>query len=117
MSPCAPRTSRDHGCPVQRFASARRCLPAGPGTYATCSCGRSRRPRILKAPACQDAWMHWAHGDCEVSFPPVVPVGVWRLQLESCKSSLAGDVPKVTLRQLRIAEVCDVFDLSPWGTF
>jgi hypothetical protein len=31
-------------------------------------------------------------------------------------SSLAGDVPKVTLRQLRIAKVCDVLDLSPWGT-
>ena len=46
----------------------------------------------------------------------VVPVGVWRLQLESCTSSLAGDVPKVTLRQLRIAKVCDVLDLSPWGT-
>ena len=31
-------------------------------------------------------------------------------------SSLAGDVPKVTLSQLRIAKVCDVLDLSPWGT-
>src|SRR6185312_3614742 len=87
----------------------------GPGTCATCSCGRSARPQILKALACQDAWMDSAHGDCEVSFPMVVPVGVWRLQLESCMSSLAGDVPEVTLRQLRIAKVCDVLDLSPWG--
>jgi hypothetical protein len=61
--------------------------------------------------------MDSAHGDCEVTFPLMVPVGVWRFQLESCKSSLAGDVPKVTLRQLRIAKVCDVLDLSPWGTF
>ena len=47
----------------------------------------------------------------------MVPVGFWRFQLESCKSSLAGDVPEVTLRQLRIATVRDVLDLSPWGTF
>ncbi len=61
--------------------------------------------------------MDSAHGDCEVTFPLMVPVGVWRFQLESCKSSLAGEVPEVTLRQLRIAKVCDVLDLSPWGTF
>jgi len=60
--------------------------------------------------------MDSAHGDCEDTFPLMVPVGFWRFQLESCKSSLAGDVPKVTLRQLRIAKVCDVLDLSPWGT-
>src|SRR6478609_6434365 len=61
--------------------------------------------------------MDSAHGDCEDTFPLMVPVGFWRFQLESCKSSLAGDVPEVTLRQLRIATVRDVLDSSPWGTF
>jgi hypothetical protein len=39
--------------------------------YAACSCGWSGRRRTLKAMACQDAWMHAAHGGCEVNVPLV----------------------------------------------
>ena len=44
------------------------------GNYvAACTCGWSARRRILKAMACQDAWMHSARGDCDVSVPLVIP--------------------------------------------
>jgi hypothetical protein len=39
---------------------------------AACSCGWSGRRRILKAEACQDAWMHAAHSGCDVNFPLVI---------------------------------------------
>jgi len=42
-------------------------------SYAACSCGWSARRRILKALACQDAWMHAARGDCDVNVPLVIP--------------------------------------------
>jgi len=42
-------------------------------SYAACSCGWSARRRILKAAACQDAWMHAAHSDCDVNVPLVIP--------------------------------------------
>jgi hypothetical protein len=44
------------------------------GRYvAACSCGWSARRRIVKAMACQDAWMHAARGGCDVSVPLVIP--------------------------------------------
>jgi hypothetical protein len=42
-------------------------------SYAACSCGWSARPRILKAMAFQDAWMHSARGDCDVNYPLMIP--------------------------------------------
>jgi hypothetical protein len=31
---------------------------------------------MLKAMACHDAWMHAAHGDCDVNVPLVIPAKV-----------------------------------------
>jgi hypothetical protein len=42
--------------------------------YAACSCGWSGRRRILRAMACQDAWMHSVDGGCDVNYPLVIPV-------------------------------------------
>jgi hypothetical protein len=42
-------------------------------SYAACSCGWSTPRRMLKAVACHDAWMHAAHGDCDVNVPLVIP--------------------------------------------
>ncbi|MBE1546604.1 hypothetical protein GGC64_000612 [Mycobacterium sp. OAS707] len=42
-------------------------------SYAACSCGWSARPRVLKAAACQDAWLHAADSDCDVNVPLVIP--------------------------------------------
>jgi hypothetical protein len=45
-------------------------------SYAACSCGWSAQRRMLKAMACHDAWMHAAHGDCDVNVPLVIPAKV-----------------------------------------
>jgi hypothetical protein len=42
-------------------------------SIAACSCGWSARRRILKAMACQDAWMHSARGGCDLNVPLVIP--------------------------------------------
>jgi hypothetical protein len=42
-------------------------------SYAVCSCGWSGSRRLLKAAACQDAWVHAAQQGCAVSTPLVIP--------------------------------------------
>jgi hypothetical protein len=43
-------------------------------SYAVCSCGWSGSRRMLKAAACQDAWVHAAQNRCDIHRPLVVPV-------------------------------------------
>jgi hypothetical protein len=45
-------------------------------SYAVCSCGWSAPRRVLKALACQDAWMHAAHSGCDVNYPLVLTANV-----------------------------------------
>jgi hypothetical protein len=39
---------------------------------AACSCGWSARSRLLRATACQDAWLHAAGTGCGLASPLVV---------------------------------------------
>lgn len=48
-----------------------------PGRFrAVCTCGWSRRHRLLKASSCADAWEHAAESGCHVNNPLVIPAAM-----------------------------------------